>query len=698
MKLELLYTRVVGDIRLQYRIDRESGMVELNLLPASAPAVAADTKELTPLSSVKFGGDSAGCGFGGGRTMRYSETVSRFRFEKQEIKDREIRTVMRHDNGCRLLHYLSWQEELPVFFVHTELVNDSGETLEIELLESFALGGIGEGLTDREFADLKLHRFRSRWCNEASLETAAAADWQLERYPLNYVICNERYGQAGTLPACGFHSFGAAEDPVNHICWGAMPAWSGSWQMEYSMRNALGLALSGGLADREFGHWCKRLAPGETLAAPTAILSCVAGTLDELCARLVRGIESTLRLPASEEELPVIFNEWCTSWGEPSEQSLLAIAEKIKDLPVKYLVMDAGWYKKDDGSAWSSGQGDWQVNARLFPNGLAHAVAEIRKTGLVPGIWFEAEVIGNSADAWERDTAKMLRRDGKVITAGTRRFWNLADPAAFEILDQRIVQFLKENNLGYVKIDYNENVGVGCDHPDSPGEGVRQQVLGTHRFFKRLREVNPDLVIENCASGGHRLEPAMFGLSSMSSFSDAHESDTIPVIAGSLHRLMPVRQMQIWAVMRPAADLKHIVYLLTSAMLGRLCLSGDILQLSEQQFDTVKRALTFYRQLVPVLKDGDSQVIAMTGKSRKCLTGCQIVSRLRRDGKQLALWFHAFDEAPESMRFALPAGKWQLTNQFSAPDTGKLQLNDREVILTAPAAMSGHVVLLDKME
>ena len=178
MKLELLYTAIVGDSRLQYRIERESGMVELGLLPASARSAAVDTRELTALASVKFGGDSAGCGFGGGRTMRYSGTVSRLRFEQQEINGREIRTVMRHDNGCRLVHYVRWQEDLPVLFVHTELVNESPETLDIELLESFALGGIGEGLSDREFADLQLHRFRSHWCNEASLETAAAADWR----------------------------------------------------------------------------------------------------------------------------------------------------------------------------------------------------------------------------------------------------------------------------------------------------------------------------------------------------------------------------------------------------------------------------------------------------------------------------------------------------------------------------------------
>lgn len=696
MNAELLLQKQIGDTLLQYRIDHDSGMVELKLIPADAPDSLQSPSELTPLASVKFAQDDPCGGFAGGHTLRCSETMSHFTFERQECETDQIKTILRHANGCRLIHHLSWQSDRPVFFVHTELQNCSEEELQIELLESFALGGIGETLSDQQFADMKLHRFRSRWCNEANLETATTTDWLLERYPLNYVICNERYGQVGTLPTSGFHPFGAVEDTTFGILWGAMLGWSGSWQMEFSMRNAPGLALSGGLADAEFGHWQKTLLPGEILTAPTALIGCVTGTLDDLCDRLIQGVESTLQLPDSESDLPIVFNEWCTSWGNPSEQSLLAIAEKLQGLPIRYLVMDAGWYQKDDGSSWSSGQGDWQVNQRLFPAGMAHAAAAIRAKGFIPGVWFEAEIIGSTSDIWETESAHMLHRNGRPITVGSRRFWNLNDPAALEQLDRKIVHFLKENHLGYIKVDYNATVGIGCDHPDSPGEGLRRQVLGTHRFFKRLHEINPELVIENCASGGHRLEPAMFALSSMSSFSDAHELDTIPVIAASLHRLMPVRQMQIWAVMRAEADLKHIAYLLSSAMLGRLCLSGDILQLSPEQFGMVATALQFYRKLTPVLKSGKSMLDNRAGKSRKCLTGSQFVTRISRDGNWLILWCHVFCDAPRTLCKTLPDGDWNLTDQFAAPDTGEIEYKNNQIILTAPAPMSGRVLLFKK--
>src|SRR5690606_8417426 len=123
---------------------------------------------------------------------------------------------------------------------------------------------------------------------------------------------------------------------------------------------------------------------------------------------------------------------------------------------------------------------------------------------------------------------------------------------------------------GYIKVDYNENIGIGADGAESPGEALRQHLEGVVAFFERLRAEIPHLIIENCSSGGHRLEPTMMGLTAMSSFSDAHECPEIPIIAANLHRLMQPAQSQVWAVLRHFADLRRTLYLLAGGFLGRL--------------------------------------------------------------------------------------------------------------------------------
>lgn len=694
--MENLLVCKLGDMTVRYRIERKTGRVELNLFPADFPlkSISEADPELSPLASFKLAEDDSCSGFGCGGTMRYSSTMDKLSFVQQKKEENAVVTEFSTPAGVELTHRLFWKENVPVLFAEVTLTNKSSAPVSVEFLESFAIGGIGEELSADDFSELLCHRFRSRWCDEARHEEWPIWQKQLERYPKGYVIRNDRFGQTGTLPIRNFHSFAAIEDRKNKMLLGAYLCWNASWQMELSMRNAPGLTFSGGLADREFGAWVRHLAPGERLTAPRAMLSCVHGDLDDLTSRMVKGIESNLDVPESEEDLPVLYNEWPTTWGKPSHENMVKIAEKIKSLPVKYLVMDAGWFLKDGNTSWAKGQGDWIPNSTYFPQGLSATANMIRSYGLIPGIWFEAEVAGSDSDAFEQDRSHFVHRDGKVITVGgMRRFWNFADPETDKILDQRIIRLLKDNGFGYVKIDYNDNIGLGCDHPDSQGEGIRQQGLGAYRFFRAMRKAIPDLIIENCASGGHRLEPGMLELSSMSSFSDAQE-DTIPLIAASLHRLMPPRQMQIWAVIRSNASLTNNAYLLSTAMMGRICLSGDIFTLSEEQMQLIREALEFYRKIVPVIKNGNSRLQYLSDPRRSVLKGGQVLSRIADAGNEAAVYFHAFHEKPQRLEAVLPDSNWEVSDVFPKTERNAVSISGNKLCWTPQEEMSGCAVYL----
>ena len=127
-------------------------------------------------------------------------------------------------------------------------------------------------------------------------------------------------------------------------------------------------------------------------------------------------------LPAGEEDLPIQFNEWATTWGTPTHAGMVELAERLKGRGVKYLIIDAGWYKKP-GVSWDNSAGDWEVSAELFPGGLKQTADAIRAAGLIPGIWFEYEAVCRDADAFQ-DTEHLLARMGRPLTSGVRRFWD----------------------------------------------------------------------------------------------------------------------------------------------------------------------------------------------------------------------------------------------------------------------------------
>ena len=139
---------------------------------------------------------------------------------------------------------------------------------------------------------------------------------------------SEKFGQTGSKPVNRYVPFAAVEDTVRSVFWGVQLCAPASWQIElYNKDDAL--CLSGGLADFDFGHWLKVLQPGESFTTPDAYLTVCRGDLETVCHRLTAMQEIPLRnLPPGEEELPIQFNEWATTWGTPTHAGMVELAER----------------------------------------------------------------------------------------------------------------------------------------------------------------------------------------------------------------------------------------------------------------------------------------------------------------------------------------------------------------------------------
>ena len=706
-----------ADITVRYPLDPATGRVGLQILPTALkdkqvarratlrgeafidvlpgedawPACVID-----PLAQVKILGDPYTSGFATGHTMRNSPSAEGFRFDKQDVRAEDgrttILTTLLDGRGHRIEHRLSHREGVAALESSVEFFNDSDRPVTLEMLASFSLGDITPFAPDDAPERLRVHRFRTGWSAEGRLETRTLEELHLERSWSGASAFSERFGQIGTMPVRKWFPFVAVEDVAAGVVWGAQLAWAGSWQMEV-FRQHDDVCISGGIADREFGHWMKTLAPGESLATPPATISCVHGNLDDLCDRLTEAQDAAVETqPEVEQDLPIVFNEWCTTWGDPQHDKVLAIADRLAGSEVRYLVIDAGWYKTE-ASDWSSGHGDWVPSAKLFPQGLAATAAAIRERGLIPGLWYEMETVGSQSAAFRELAAHMLHRDGFPITVRERRFWNLNDPVAIDFLTKKVIDLLEECGFGYLKVDYNETAGMGSDDPDSLGEGLRKQTEGTYRFFEKIRARLPELVVENCSSGGHRLEPSMLALTAMSSFSDAHETVEIPIIAANLHHLLLPRQNQIWAVLHAADSDRRLVYSLAATFLGRMCLSGEIAELSEEQWSVVRRAMALYRKAVPILKHGVSRRFATLGVSWRHPRGWQALRRVAKDGKSALVVVHAFEGVPASVNVTLPEGNWRIAEEFPRAES---RVAGHALVCPVEGEFSGRVILLER--
>ena len=610
------------------------------------------------LIQVSFTGDETLIDYTLGVTMRNREGTL-LKVEEQAAEENGVVTRLRDARGNVYLHHLEYSPKTGVFTVWAEYCNLTGKEQTLESLQSFSVSGIhalrGGKAT---LAGLRLHRLTSAWSRECRPEEDSFANLGLDTSWARYGVKCERFGEVGSMSNRGHFPFAAVEDKERHIVWAAMMEAPSSWQMEvYAEKETC--ALSGGLADYELGHWRKSIAPGESFATHKAFLTVQRSVL-ACCNAFVAEQEQRLEVPASEESMPVLFNEYCTTWGCPSAENINAILKAIEPFPIDTFVIDCGWYKPDD-KGWCNAIGDWRESRALFPEGISAVSSAIRAAGKHPGIWFEFEVAGRDSDCFY-DESKLLKRDGHIITGKNRRFLDLRLPKVQEYLKERMLGFLQKNGFEYIKIDYNDSLGIGCDSADgaAPGEGGRRIAEESLVWLAKLKEAVPGLVIENCSSGGSRIEPLRMSQVSMCSFSDAHECNEIPLVAANVSRVIPARQMQIWAVLREGESVSRTVYSLCAAMMGRICLSGDVLHLDEERVRLIQEGLEFYQQVKDVVRYGSISLIDNTVEYYRAPEGRQVYLK-EYEGRKLVI-VHFLESAE---KVSLPLDGYCLKRAFT---------------------------------
>lgn len=628
----------IGDTDVVYCIFEE-GRVGFTIVPSGGFEGCFKRGGVDSLIQISCSGDSSSPGFAAGETRHNSGLTNSMKYKSQTFdcngNECVITTELTNNKGITARHIVEGNSENRTLCVYTQVINESGEDFLLEKIASFCITNITPYNSYNTKHKLFIHRFKSRWSEEGRHEVRTPEELLLEPSWANFGVRVEKYGAIGSMPIRGYFPFIAVEDKDTGIIWGAVNSCSSSWQIE-AVRIDENLSITGGLADYEFGHWRKMINPGDSFTSTKSYLTVAKADLTIVCDRLLDSQREKSVIPS---ELPVLFNEYCTTWGEPSEKKILEMLSVINRNDFEYFVIDAGWYA-DSVKGWQDNMGDWRIAPDLFPNGLKPVVDKINESGMKAGIWFELEVVGKDADALS-DEAHLLTRDGKIIISGTRRFWDMRMEYVEHYLSEKVIEFLKYNGFKYIKIDYNETIGIGCDGAESYGEGLRLCVEATKKFYRKIKSSIPDIAIEVCSSGGHRLEHGFMETADYLSFSDAHEEKEIPVIALDLQRLILPSKSQIWAVIRHDDNLKRIAYSICAAMYGVMCISGDICELPDEKWEFIRKGMSLYRKASSVISKGITYRFGEFQESNRDLTNYQASVRYGENNLALVI-VHSF--------------------------------------------------------
>jgi alpha-galactosidase len=334
-----------------------------------------------------------------------------------------------------------------------------------------------------------LHRLTGDDCNERSFlpyETPLESGKTIAMAPQGgrpsnasaFPFFNYQYANRGVITAIG---------------------WSGQWAASLNRDAAGPTRLQAGM---EQTHLV--LHPGEKIRTPRILLMTWTGDRMAAHQRFRRLLMfhyapkqdgRPLALPFAGQDFDrYCFNvkDWATEAGQ------IANAKFVNAFGGNYVWFDAGWFS----GGFPNGVGNWFADPQKFPNGLKPVSDACHKLDMKFILWFEPERVAKGSQI-------AVEHPEFVFGGSEGGLYKLSDPAALRWLTDLLSQRISEWGLDVYRNDFNIDplsFWRNSDTPDRQGMTEIRYVEGHYAMWDELIAKHPGLWIDNCASGGRRID------------------------------------------------------------------------------------------------------------------------------------------------------------------------------------------------
>jgi alpha-galactosidase len=313
--------------------------------------------------------------------------------------------------------------------------------------------------------------------------------------------------------------------------------WTGEWAASFSRDARRLLRVESGLAKTRL-----ILHPGEEIRTPRILALFWQG-------EPVRGNNLLRRFLLTHHRprpggRPIVLPVLLTAWGgSPAVDHFKMIQRIIKrQLPIDLYWIDAEWFGADP---WWKNNGNWAVRRELYPRGFRAVSDPLHRSGRKFLLWFEPQrVCRNSEWARFKDRPgwllelgdgtpeykqhnmdwKVPHEDARWVLWESRRsqiheddmLWNMGEPEARRFLTDWLSARIDEFGLDWYREDFNIaplEFWQHADPPDRQGMTEIRYIEGLYAMWDELLQRHPGLAIDNCASGGRRIDLETIGRS-----------------------------------------------------------------------------------------------------------------------------------------------------------------------------------------
>jgi alpha-galactosidase len=307
----------------------------------------------------------------------------------------------------------------------------------------------------------------------------------------------------------------------SHSLIGAI-GWTGNWKSDFAYaEDGKTILMTAGMKRTHL-----LLHPGEEIRTPRIVLMGWTGDNWQDSQNIWRRLLLAHYTPRDNDRHmtgPILFG----SWGSEPIADKLAYIQWVHDhkIPVEVYAVDAGWYGASSGaesnSSWGKYRGDWFPSPLYYPNGIHPLGAALRAAGFGFSLWVEpgsgmpgTKIVKDHPD-WFFPSLPPTEYQHWSFPPETL-LANLGNPEALKGITDMVSGFITDFGMTWYRQDFNtmpEHYWERADTPDRVGMTEIGNIEGLYKMWDELLARHPGLHIDNCASGGRRVDIEMMSRS-----------------------------------------------------------------------------------------------------------------------------------------------------------------------------------------
>jgi alpha-galactosidase len=495
------------------------------------------------------------------------------------------------------LHYRAYRD-VDMIEAWTDITNNEKATVTLTTFAS-AMLPVRRG-------DVWVSHLHGSWGNEAQLTEEPLSSGQL--------ILKNKDGvrNAHTDHAEIMLSLDGKANENHGAVIGAALCYSGNYRIKVETDDTEYHYLFAGINEDNSEYHLRR---GETFTTPKLALTYSEEGLSGVSRNFHRWGRK-YRLMHGDKERKILLNSWEGVYFDINQKGMDQMMADIAGMGGELFVMDDGWFgEKYPRKTDNSSLGDWVVDRNKLPDGIEGLLRDAKKNGVKFGIWIEPEMSNTVSELYEKHPdwiIKAPKRDAVLGRGGTQVVLDLSNPKVqdfvFSIVDNLLTKYPE---IDYIKWDANMSV---MNHGSQylKAEDQSHLYIEYHRGFEkvcqRIRDKYPDVTIQACASGGGRANWGVlpwFDEFWVSDNTDALQriymqwgtSYFFPSMAMACH----ISAIPNHTVFRTTA----LKYRIDVAMSGRLGMEIQPKNMTDEEKELCRKAITEYKQIRPVVQFGD---------------------------------------------------------------------------------------------